>query len=192
MAKPVGFVWNPDSFYAYSINYPHIYFYGSISKNNIYSDYATKRVFDKLSKQVTENINSLETDYYVFSSPELSNTLLKDLNISIEDYFKEYWMDYVYVKLFLNQNNANIQNIVSSLYNVTNNLPSFNGKLLIYLGDSNLLTQCKEYIETHDKLYYEFYKISDDSFVGSFEINNGNVSVTEYTLKNMAGNRLSK
>ena len=55
-------------------------------------------------------------------------------------------MDYVYVKLFLNQNNANIQNIVYSLYNVTNNLPSFNGKLLIYLGDSNLLTQCKEYI----------------------------------------------
>ena len=156
------------------------------------SDYATKRVFDKLSKQVTENINSLETDYYVFSSPELSNPLLKDPNISIEDYFKEYWTDYVYIKLFLNQNNANIQNIVSSLYNVTNNLPSFNGKLLIYLGDSNLLTQCKEYIETHDKLYYEFYKISDDSFVGSFEINNGHVSVTEYTLKNMAGNRLSK
>ena len=60
-----------------------------IKSGNGRDSYVTKRLCDRLSDKISQNLGILENDYFVFTEAMLGDTLLTDPMVSLEDYMKD-------------------------------------------------------------------------------------------------------
>lgn len=183
--------WNIfDNYYsvkAYSENYPNLKFIASVGmkSGNVTDSYVSKRLCDRVSKEISNNLKTLNDDYYVFTEAALEDTLFTNPMISMEEYLDEMKGQKFSIHLCIDKNNSSAQNIVSSINNMMAGLPEFNGVVYLYFTDSNLLAQIEKYVKSSDKVYSSFDKMTNDNYIGYIEFFNSHVALTEFTLNKM-------
>ena len=146
--------------------------------------YVTKRLCDRLSDKISQNLGILENDYFVFTEAMLGDTLLTDPMVSLEDYMKDGPNKFT-VYLCMNQENANIQNITEALGKLLDGITGIHGSIAFYLMDSELLKNVQEYVTSHDDTYGDFDEMVEDAYIGSTEFENGSFYLSEDALREM-------
>ena len=184
-----------DDYYtvdAYAEAHPEIPFLASIDlKNGVVSDpYVTKRLCGRISDKVIENIAAIKDDIYVFTEAALDGTLLTDPEISFEAYIQEMPETKFYIHIFIDHQASTKKELVNELLKTADGFPQLNGSLCLYFGTEEQLNNIREYAESHNELYREFQTMTDDMYIGTYKIVNGNVLLTEYELMEKAGDRL--
>jgi hypothetical protein len=174
---------------AYSTEYPELLFQASIDSETgaVMDSYVTKRLCDRLSDKISQNLRNLECDYYVFAEAMLSDSLIEDPNVSLETYQKEEPWNRFTIYLCMDQDGANIQNIVSSLADMLNGTADISGSVSMYLGDAEMLAEIQNYVTSHDDTYSEFDEMTENVRIGSVPFENGHFSLTEDNFRKMAG-----
>lgn len=190
--KPEGFL---DDYYvviAYSEEYPNLPFQASVNikSGNVSDSYVTKRLCDRISEKVSMNLGMLETEYFVFTEAMLDGTAVTDPEVTLKEYMKEGPGNRFTIYLCIDKERAAIGNIVSAIGNMLNDLTEMSGTLCLYLGNQGMLSDIQEYVTSHDNTYSEFDEMTEDAYIGSVRFENGNLSLTESDLKEMAGDRL--
>ena len=89
--RNAGFMADYYTVQAYADEYPDLLFEASvdIKSGNVMDSYVTKRLCDRLSDKISQNLGILENDYFVFTEAMLGDTLLTDPMVSLEDYMKD-------------------------------------------------------------------------------------------------------
>ena len=189
--RNAGFMADYYTVQAYADEYPDLLFEASvdIKSGNVMDSYVTKRLCDRLSDKISQNLGILENDYFVFTEAMLGNTLLTDPMVSLEDYMKDGPNKFT-VYLCMNQENANIQNITEALGKLLDGITGIHGSIAFYLMDSELLKNVQEYVTSHDDTYGDFDEMVEDAYIGSTEFENGSFYLSEDALREMAGGRL--
>lgn len=175
---------------AYSLDYPDLVFNVTLDNESVQDSYVEKRLCYQVSDAISENLDSLTDEYYVYTEAMFTDSSLTNFSISLEDYFKLEANNLFRIYLFINLNQDTSQDITTAVNKMLNGMPSFDGSIALYFTDSNELVQIKEYLSTHDRCYYEFKQLTERSYVGSISFENSHVSLTEFTLENMASGRL--
>ena len=188
--RNAGFMADYYTVQAYADEYPDLLFEASvdIKSGNVMDSYVTKRLCDRLSDKISQNLGILENDYFVFTEAMLGDTLLTDPMVSLEDYMKDGPNKFT-VYLCMNQENANIQNITEALGKLLDGITGIHGSIAFYLMDSELLKNVQEYVTSHDDTYGDFDEMVEDAYIGSTEFENGSFYVSEDALREMAGGR---
>ena len=189
--RNAGFMADYYTVQAYADEYPDLLFEASvdIKSGNVMDSYVTKRLCDRLSDKISQNLGVLENDYFVFTEAMLGDTLLTDPMVSLEDYMKDGPNKFT-VYLCMNQENANIQNITEALGKLLDGITGIHGSIAFYLMDSELLKNVQEYVTSHDDTYGDFDEMVEDAYIGSTEFENGSFYLSEDALREMAGGRL--
>ena len=189
--RNAGFMADYYTVQAYADEYPDLLFDASvdIKSGNVMDSYVTKRLCDRLSDKISQNLGILENDYFVFTEAMLGDTLLTDPMVSLEDYMKDGPNKFT-VYLCMNQENANIQNITEALGKLLDGITGIHGSIAFYLMDSELLKNVQEYVTSHDDTYGDFDEMVEDAYIGSTEFENGSFYLSEDALREMAGGRL--
>ena len=189
--RNAGFMADYYTVQAYADEYPDLLFEASvdIKSGNVMDSYVTKRLCDRLSDKISQNLGILENDYFVFTEAMLGDTLLTDPMVSLEDYMKDGPNKFT-VYLCMNQENANIQNITEALGKLLDGITGIHGSIAFYLMDSELLKNVQEYVTSHDDTYGDFDEMVEDAYIGSTEFENGSFYLSEDALREMAGGRL--
>ena len=189
--RNAGFMADYYTVQAYADEYPDLLFEASvdIKSGNVMDSYVTKRLCDRLSDKISQNLGILENDYFVFTEAMLGDTLLTDPMVSLEDYMKDGPNKFT-VYLCMNQENANIQNIAEALGKLLDGITGIHGSIAFYLMDSELLKNVQEYVTSHDDTYGDFDEMVEDAYIGSTEFENGSFYLSEDALREMAGGRL--
>lgn len=181
-----------DTVQAYAVEYPELIFEASIEKGSgaIMDEYAIKRLCDRLSKKISQNLETLENDYYVFTEAMFSASLVTDQKISMEEYIGKEPENSYTIYLCLDEEGASVQNIIDASINMMNGIPGIKGSVSFYLADAELLSDIREYVKSHDTTYAEFDDMTEEAWIGSVSFENGSFCLTEEDLRTMAGNRL--
>ena len=189
--RNAGFMADYYTVQAYADEYPDILFEASvdIKSGNVMDSYVTKRLCDRLSDKISQNLGVLENDYFVFTEAMLGDTLLTDPMVSLEDYMKDGPNKFT-IYLCMNQENANIQNIAAALGKMLDGITGIGGSIAFYLMDSELMQNVQEYVTSHDDTYGDFDEMVEDAYIGSTEFENGSFYLAEDALREMAGGRL--
>ena len=189
--RNAGFMADYYTVQAYADEYPDLLFEASvdIKSGNVMDSYVTKRLCDRLSDKISQNLGILENDYFVFTEAMQGDTLLTDPMVSLEDYMKDGPNKFT-VYLCMNQENANIQNITEALGKLLDGITGIHGSIAFYLMDSELLKNVQEYVTSHDDTYGDFDEMVEDAYIGSTEFENGSFYLSEDALREMAGGRL--
>lgn len=174
---------------AYAVKYPDLIFRASIDNDSkAFSDsYVMKRICDRMSNKISQNLSTLKNDYYVFTEAMFSDSLITDPEISLEAYIQSEPANKFTIYLCLEQKETNIESIVSSVNHMMDGIPEISGSVSIYLVDSKLLTKIQEYVTTHDNTYSEFDEMVEDARIGSVEFENGNFYLPGSILKEISG-----
>lgn len=177
---------------AYASEYPDLIFKASIDNDlkGVSDSYVTKRLCDRISDKISQNLGTLESEHYVFTEAMFSDSLVTDPEISLEAYVQAEPANKFTIYLCLEQDGANAENIVSSLAHMMDGISDISGSVSIYLADSSLMLEIQQYVTSHDNTYGEFDEMVEKARIGSVEFENSNFSLTEDTLKKMAGDRL--
>lgn len=187
-----GFLGDYYSVIAYSDEYPDLLFSASVENDykSISDTYVTKRLCSRISDKISQNMGMLNCNYYILTEAQISGTVVTDPEVTLDDYLKESPKNVFTVYVFLDEENANAQNIVSAFSNLLSGLPSLRGTMTLYLVDPELLGNIQEYLNTHDNTYAEFDDMTEDAYIGYVDFGDGVISLTETELREMAGDRL--
>ncbi|MCD8103795.1 MAG: hypothetical protein LUF35_02030 [Lachnospiraceae bacterium] len=177
---------------AYSQDYPELLFQASIENESgeISDSYVSKRVCDRLSAKVSQNIGNLQSGYYVFTEVMLGDTLFTDPEISLEDYLTEYPSTRFTIYLCIEEEECSASNIVSAAAHMLDNLPAINGSIVLYLADAEMMAKIQDYVVSNVKTYTDFDRMAEEARIGLVAVNNGRFTLTEENLREMAGERL--
>lgn len=177
---------------AYADAYPELPFLASVDvkTGNLSDSYVTKRLCNRLSERAMENLFELKDDIYVYTEADLWGTVLTNPEVSLEDYMKDAPKERFNIHVFINHQESSLADIARELNKTLDGISHLNGSLCLYLGSEEQIEKVREYTESHDELYQEFKELTDPLYVGTFDIVSGNVSVTEYALQEMAGDRI--
>ena len=167
--------------YAYSKSYPTLWFPVYYEKDGESDHYVDKRIAYKMSNEITENLNKyLDSDFYVYSELWPGGATLEELNLSVKEYLEKEPIDKVYITLLFDKKNLTTQKLVDALNGTFNNYTKFNGGISIFIMDSRKLKKAKKYLETHDKPYYEFDELTDDSSLKAYPLYKDSTLIVSY------------
>lgn len=177
---------------AYAEEYPDLIFRASVdNKSGMVSDtYVTKRLCDRISDRISENIAALKTEYYVFTEAMFGGTSITNPNVSFDEYMEDGPGNEFTVHLCLGSDGADAQNITESFADMLNGFPEICGVVCIYLTDDPMMSEIREYTVSHDATYSDFEDMTESVYLGAVEFENGSFYMTEGTLREMAGDRL--
>lgn len=190
--KSAGFFEDYYSVRAYAVEYPELVIKADVdTKTGGMSDtYVVRRLCERISSKISENLRELSCNYYVFTEEILGYSMSTDPNISLENFMKENYGSEFVISLCLDKKDADIANIVSASVNMLNGISGMKGTVCIYLTETDVLTEIQEYVTTHDKVYGEFQDITEDAYIGHVDFENSGFVLTESALREMAGDRL--
>lgn len=177
---------------AYSVEYPDLIFEASIEDESgaVMDGYVTKRLCDRISEKISQNLGKLENDYYIFTEAMFAGSLVTDPEILLEEYVKREPENKFTVYLCMDKNGASAENIVSASVDMMNGISGISGSVSVYLGDAKLLVDIQEYVTSHDTTYAEFDDMTGEARIGSVPFENGSFCLTEENFRKMAGDRL--
>lgn len=177
---------------AYSVEYPDLIFEASIEDKSgaVMDGYVTKRLCDRISEKISQNLGKLENDYYIFTEAMFSESLVADPEILLEEYVKKEPGNEFTIYLCMDKNGASVENIVAASVDMMNGISGISGSVSIYLLDTELLADIQEYVTSHDTTYAEFDDMTDEARVGCVPFENGGFCLTEENFRKMAGDRL--
>lgn len=187
--KDAGFMADYYVVQAYANEYPDLLFQASvdIESGSIMDSYVSKRLCDRISEKISQNIGTLNTDYYVFTEVMFENTLLGNPMATLEEYMKESPENEFVIYIFLDEKGTEEENVSKSLKNMLNEISGLTGEVALYRVNSEMLTNIEEYLSSHDGIYHDFENMISPFYVGFAEIENSYFFLREDILKRMAG-----
>lgn len=187
--KDAGFMADYYIVQAYADAYPDLLFQASvdIESGSIMDAYVSKRLCDRISDKISQNIGTLTTDYYVFTEAMFENTLLEDPMATLEEYMRESPENEFVIYIFLDEAGTEKENISKSLKNMLNEIPGLTGEAAFYRVNSELIMNIQEYLASHDGIYHDFENMVSTFYVGFAEIENSCFFLREDLLSKMAG-----
>ena len=177
---------------AYACAYPDLPFRATVDEDSyaVSDSYVTKRLCNRISEKISQNIASLSDDYYVYTKAMLDDTLLAYPNVSLDEYLKDSPGEQFTVHLFIVQKENTLNEIATSLINLMDGIEGLNGSVCLYLSDEKLLQEVQDYTSSHIKLYQKFMDLTDSAYMGSVEVTNGSFFLSTEKLTEMAGDRV--
>lgn len=189
--RNAGFMADYYTVQAYADAYPDLLFQASvdIKSGAVMDSYVTKRLCERISEKISQNLGALENDYYVFTEAMLGDTLLTDPMVTVEEYLKDGPNKFT-VYLCMNQEKASARNIAESTGKMMDGISEISGSVSFYLTDTEQMKSIQEYVTSHDDTYGDFDEMVAEAYIGSVKFENGNFYLSEDELVKMAGDRL--
>lgn len=187
--KDAGFMADYYMVQAYADAYPDLLFQASVDleSGSVMDSYVSKRLCDRISEKISQNIGTLNADYYVFTEAMFENTLLENPMATLDEYMRESPENEFVIYIFLNGEETEEENVSKSLKNMLSEISGLTGEAAFYRVNGEVLLQIEEYLTSHDGIYHDFESMVSPFYVGFAEIENSCFFLKEDLLKKMAG-----
>lgn len=169
---------------AYDEEKPNLPFlaYVDIDGEGISDTYVSRRVCEKISNKVTQNIGDLDGTYFITSTAVAENGRFSNPEMTIEEYVDESSVSTFHVYMGYCPENGKISNqeqLYMALSNAFNGMGDISGWIHVYIVDEGNLQYMKENAENNAD-YNVFIQSMDLYFMGYANYENGKL-VTEKT-----------
>ncbi len=157
---------------------------------NISDNYVSKKLCERLSDKIARNLNELPGIFYIFCEPMVEVTVLKDVNITIEEYMKISPKNRFVIYLNYSPENALSGDVYSALSNLLKDVEGVSGQVQLYIMEEEMLKDVQDYVENHDALYDDYEDMVEQYLAGILEVENGKLTATKDEVERILGNKL--
>jgi len=185
-----GPLFDPPKHYdvtAYDTNLPKMVFKASIdTEDDLFSDnYVDRMVCRKITQKLEENMDDLPANHYIFSHTIGLQPFVDDPEISIEEYLKQTYSDFIVVtEMYIVPEALDAGKLYNSLKKSYEGIECVNGNITVFILNQKQMDSIREYLDTNDNLYFEYSKLIEGTFSVFVPFDHGTIQMSEEEFKN--------
>lgn len=158
--------------------------------SGVSDNYVSRLVCRRMADTVSKNLNQLPGVYYVFCEAMIEPSMLKDTELSLEEFLEAAPENKFYIYINYCPDEDDKEQFYQTISKSLEGLGDISGHIRVYLMDEPMLRQVQDYMENHDKRYDEYEAMTDQYHAGKITFKNGVFTESKETIQKLLEKKL--